>query len=385
MPNVLILGGRAPAALDHARRFAHQGWSVTIADSISCRISGWSRSVSSTVALPSARFAPRAYIDALCAAIRTYRIDLIVPTCEEVFFLSRYRSSLPGTVRIVVGEFDTMNVLHSKWQFLHVAQGCGAVVPDSQSVYSLQQARDWAGADPVVLKPEYSRFGVHVRLYPGGIPPDAPTLEVPGRWVAQRFCHGRELCSYSVVDQGRVLAHVTYRPAYRLKASSSYFFEACESTRIRTFVEAFARKMNYTGQLSFDWIESSDGNVQVLECNPRAISGVHLFGPDDGLPDALAGTASTCVVPSDTGPRMIAAVMWCAGGVHAWRTHDVKTWWHDLRRARDVVVTPGDARPVLGGLFDLASYTRLAWRDRCSLRQAATCDVEWDGEPLDAL
>lgn len=385
MPNVLILGGRAPVALDHARRFARQGWSVTMGDSIPCRMSGWSRSVTSTVALPSARFAPRAYIEALGRTIHTHRIDLLVPTCEEVFFLSRYRSSLPGSVRIVVGEFDTMDTLHSKWRFLEAAQGCGAVVPESECVDTLVQAREWAGTDAVVLKPEYSRFGVHVRLCPEGIPPDAKPFEVPGRWVAQRFCRGLELCSYSVVDHGRLLAHVTYRPSYRLKASSSFLFEVHESPRIRAFVENFARKMDYTGQLSFDWIEADNGDAQVLECNPRAISGVHLFSPDDALPAALAGTADNCVTPGKTEPRMIAAVMLCAGGMQALRGRHLARWWRDLRRARDVIVTPGDALPFLGGLLDMASYTGLALRDRCSLRQAATCDTEWDGEPLDAL
>lgn len=385
MPNVLILGGRAPVALDHARRFAHQGWSVTIGDSIACRMSGWSRSVASTVTLPSARFAPRAYVEALCRAIRTHRIDLVVPTCEEVFFLSRYRSALPDAVRIVVGAFDTMDVLHSKWHFLEAAQGCGALVPASECVRTIEQAREWAGTDAVVLKPEYSRFGVHVRLHPEGIPRDAKPFELPGRWVAQRFCRGRELCSYSVVDDGRVLAHVSYRPSYRLKASSSFLFEIHESPRIRTFVENFARKMAYTGQLSFDWIEADSGDVQVLECNPRAVSGVHLFGPDDALPGALAGTADTCVVPGSIEPRMIAAVMLCAGGAQALRAGHARRWWQDFRRARDVIVARGDARPFLGGLLDMASYTRLALRDRCSLRQAATCDTEWDGERLDAL
>ena len=385
MPNVLILGGRAPVALDHARRFARQGWSVTIGDSIPCRMSGWSRSVTSTVTLPSARFAPRAYIEALGRAIHTHHIDLVVPTCEEVFFLSRYRSSLPESVRIVVGEFDTIDTLHSKWRFLEAAQGCGAVVPESKCVDTLEQARQWAGADAVVLKPEYSRFGVHVRLCPEGIPPDAKPFEVSGRWVVQRFCRGLELCSYSVVDRGRLLAHVTYRPSYRLKTSSSFLFEAHESPRIRAFVENFARKMDYTGQLSFDWIEADNGDTQVLECNPRAISGVHLFGSDDALPAALAGTVDACVTPSTTEPRMIAAVMLCAGGVQALRAHHLARWWRDLRRARDVIVIPGDARPFLGGLLDMASYTGLALRDRCSLRQAATCDTEWDGEPLDAL
>lgn len=385
MPEVLILGGRAPAALDHARRFAHQGWSVTIGDSIACRLSGWSRAVTRTVPLPSARFATRAYIEALCRVIRVHRIDLVVPTCEEVFFLSRYRSSLPETVRIAVDAFETMHLLHSKWRFLGAARGCGAVVPASECVETLDQAREWAGTDAVVLKPEYSRFGVHVRLYPDGIPQQAKPFELTGRWVAQRFCHGRELCSYSVVDRGRVLAHVSYRPSYRLKASSSFLFEVHESPRIRAFVESFARKMHYTGQLSFDWIESDSGDIQVLECNPRAVSGVHLFGPDDALPAAMAGTADTCATPSSTEPRMIAVVMLCAGGVQALRTRQVARWWRDLRRGRDVVTTPGDAWPLLGGLVDMASYARLALRDRCSLRQAATCDTEWDGEQLDAL
>lgn len=385
MPDVLILGGRAPVALDHARRFAHQGWSVTIGDSIPCRMSGWSRSVTSTVVLPSARFAPRTYVEALGRTIRNHRIDLVVPTCEEVFFLSRYRSALPDSVRILVDAFDTMDVLHSKWRFLEAAQGCGALVPASECVQTLEQAREWAGTDAVVLKPEYSRFGVHVRLYPEGIPRNARPLELPGRWVAQRFCHGRELCSYSVVDDGRVLAHVSYRPSYRLKASSSFLFEVHESPRIRAFVENFAHKMEYTGQLSFDWIESDSGEIQVLECNPRAVSGVHLFGPDDALPAALAGTTDICVTPGTAQPRMIAAVMLCAGGVQALRRRQAGPWWRDFRRARDVIVAPGDAWPFLGGLLDMASYTRLALRDRCSLRQAATRDTEWDGERLDAL
>jgi hypothetical protein len=385
LPNVLILGGRAPAALDHARRFARQGWAVSIGDSISCRMSGWSRAVRSTVTLPSARFAPRAYIDALCRAISAHGIDLVVPTCEEVFYLSRYRALLPEAVRVVVGDFDTMDTVHSKWRFLEAARGCGAVVPESACVDTIEQARAWAGTDPVVLKPEYSRFGVHVRLHANGIPNDARPFDIPGRWVVQRFCYGRELCSYSVVDRGRVLAHVSYRPSYRLRTSSSFFFECCPTPAIQNFVDAFARKMNYTGQLSFDWIEAGDGSIQVLECNPRAISGVHLFSLDDALPAALAGTATDCVVPENQAPRMISAVMLGAGGPQALRDSRVGTWWRDFQKGNDVIAMPGDRLPFLGGLLDLGFYARLAVKNRCSLREAATSDIEWDGNPLAEL
>src|SRR5205823_2144052 len=166
MPNVLILGGRAPVAADHARRFAAQGWTVHLADSIPCRISGWSRAVRSTVALASPRFDPAGFIATLAGAIRRHAIDLVVPTCEEVFYLSRYRPALPSSCRILADDFDQLRTLHSKWVFLGAAGACGGNPPDSALVAGIAQAREWANGAPAVLKPEFSRFGVHVRLYP---------------------------------------------------------------------------------------------------------------------------------------------------------------------------------------------------------------------------
>lgn len=383
MPNVLILGARAPAALDHARRFAHQGWRVIVGDSVSCRLSGWSRAVQATLALPSARFAPQAYAQALNAAVRAHRIDLVVPTCEEAFFVAHGRHQLPASVRVAVADFATMRELHSKWRFLELARQCGAMVPDSARVRSLDEARAWAMGEAVVLKPEYSRFGVHVRLYPEGIPVQARPFEQPGDWVVQRFCRGTELCSYSILDAGRLRAHVSYRPSYRIEGSSSFFFQPHESAPIRTFVEALGWRTGYTGQIAFDWIEGADGRVHVLECNPRAVSGVHLFDRDATLPAALAGEGEGCVVPTMPAPRMIAPVMLLAGSAQAFRAGALGTWWRDLRQARDVVAHAGDRKPVLGGLVDLCVYARMALDQRCTLREASTRDIEWDGEPLE--
>ena len=380
---VMILGARAPVALDHARRFAAQGWTVSVADSISCRISGWSRSVARSLRLPPARAGLKAYASALNRLITTHRIDLVVPTCEESFYLARIVERLPAGVRVAVGEFATMRALHSKWEFLGLASGCGAHVPESCRVETVAQARGWAQHAPVVLKPEFSRFGVHVRLHPDGIAADAPAFEVPGSWIVQRFHRGRELCSYSIADAGRLLAHASYRPAYRIHSSSSYFFAPCDSPGIRSFVEKLVHKTQYTGQISFDWVEQDDGQVIVLECNPRAISGVHLFSIDDALPGALAGTAASCVVPSHRGPRMLGAIMLGAGGYQAIRSGKVADWWRDYRQAADAIAVPGDRWPLAGGVVDLACHAGFALRSRCSLRQAATQDIEWDGQPLE--
>jgi predicted ATP-grasp superfamily ATP-dependent carboligase len=385
MPRVLILGGRAPVALDLARRFARQGWSVVAGDSMSCRLTTWSHSVAVSVRLPSPRFSPQAFVDALRRVIDAHSIDLIVPTCEEVFYLSRYRDLLPSEVRVAVADFATLDRLHSKWTFLELARECGADAPASARVDSLEQARAWAGTDAVVIKPEYSRFGTHVRLYPQGIPADAKPLELSAAWVVQRFCRGRELCSYSVVDRGKVLAHVAYRPTYRLAGSASFWFEACDVPAIRQFVDTLAARLDYTGQIAFDWIQSEEGRVSVLECNPRAVSGVHLFKDDDDLPGALAGTVASCLSPVAGAASMLGSVMLSAGGAQALKKGLVARWWRDYRRARDVIAAPGDIAPWFGGLIDMGAFARVALRERCSLRQASTRDIEWDGQPMIAL
>lgn len=380
--NVLILGARAPVALDHARRFARQGWKVTVADSISCLISGASRSVGATVRIASPRHAPAQFAADLGHACAKHAIDLIVPTCEEVFFLSRYRHRLSGEVRVLADDFDKLRDMHSKWRFLSLAQGCGANVPESALVGSIDEARQWAGTKPVVLKPEFSRFGVHVRVYRDGIPHDAPELAALGKWVAQRYVRGTEYCSYSVADRGRLVAHSLYRPTWRMQTSSSYYFEPARIDAVREFVVRFARKLDFTGQLSFDWIEHADGEVSVLECNPRATSGCHLFSLDDPLPAALDGTIDTCVEPVAPSPRMIGAVMLSAGLIDAAKQRHLRGWIRDYRRATDVIRAAGDHRPFGGAVLDLVSYARLARAQRCNMREAATRDIEWDGQPL---
>ncbi|UNK01382.1 ATP-grasp domain-containing protein [Ralstonia insidiosa] len=299
-----------------------------------------------------------------------------------MFFVSRYRHHLPAHVRVLAEDFAKLRAVHSKWQFLTLAQNCGADVPVSARVQTLDEARAWAAGRPMVLKPEFSRFGVHVRLYRNGIPDDAPPLADLGAWVAQTLVRGQEFCSYSVVDRGRLLAHALYRPDWRMSTSASFYFAPVRIDAIRTFVANFARKLDFTGQLSFDWIQQADGRVSPLECNPRATSGCHLFGPDDALPAALAGTLEGCIEPSPGLPRMVAPVMASVGLMHALATGTLRQWRRDWRTAADVLTVPGDRAPLWGAVSDMAAYARLALQQRSNMRQAATQDIEWDGEAL---
>jgi hypothetical protein len=381
---VLILGGRAPVALDHARRFAAQGWTACIADSAPCRLSGWSRCVDAVIPLPPPRQALAEFATQLGHAIRTQRIDLVLPTCEEIFYVSRIRAQLPAGCTVFAAPFEQLRELHSKWSFLALARHCGVHVPDSARVPDLAAAREWAGNRPVVLKPEFSRFGVHVRVHPDGIPAAAPPLPPVGPWIVQALQRGRELCSYGIACDGRLTAYIAYEPRYRIPGSSSYFFEPRLVPRIESFVATFVERIGFTGQISFDWMLGEDGALSVLECNPRAISGLHLFERHAPLPAAICDPATVRVAPAAPAPRMIASVMLAVGLPAAVRAGRLRHWQIDWRRARDVLATPGDRRPALGACRDLVSYAGRALSAGCSVRAATTRDIEWDGEPLPA-
>lgn len=381
---VLILGSRAPVALDHARRFRQQGWQVHIADSSPCRLTSFSASVHANHAVAPPRYAPQQFGADLARIVDEQRIDLLLPTCEEALHLSRIRAALPATLKVAVDHFEVLAALHSKWEFLTLARRHGMPVPHSARVLTLGEAREWSNGRPVVLKPEFSRFGVHVRLYPRGLPANALALAGTGPWLVQELLEGDELCSYAIADRGRLRAHVAYRPNYRLGRSASYYFEPTEHDGIRAAVRSLVAGLGYSGQLSFDWIVGPDGVARALECNPRATSGLHLFPMEAALPAALAGQEGACVADMAR-PRMIATLMLGPGLRHAWRRGRMAQWRVDWLRATDVIATNGDVAPLAGALADLAGNAALALRAGCGLREAATRDIEWDGEALEAI
>ncbi|MDR2871633.1 MAG: ATP-grasp domain-containing protein [Xanthomonadaceae bacterium] len=380
MPNVLILGARAPVALELARRFAARQWHVYAADSLPCRAMAWSRAVRKIAQVASPRFAPERFLDDLNTLIREYGIDLIVPTCEETFYLARHRNDLPRQVQILVDDFEQLHALHSKWRFLELAQSAKVPTPASMLVRNLEEARKWAEAGPVVLKPEYSRFGAHVRCYTEGIPADAPALENQGAWVAQRYCTGREMCSYGIAERGCLLAHAVYFARYRLVGRAGYYFEPCVSDAIEAAVRRLVARLNYSGQISFDWIVDDEGGIRAIECNPRATSGVHVFAENENPVDAMSGIPITVAPIGSRQPRMIAALMLALGWPLARRLGIQSLWREDFRRARDVLMEPGDRWPFFGGIIDWMGFMRSAQRHRIDLYAASTYDIEWNGD-----
>lgn len=378
---VLLTGARAPIALDLARQFAAAGWQVHSADSQPAHATAASHAVTAHHRLPAPRQQPQAFVQALAQLCQTQAIDLLVPTCEEVFYVAHGRAQLPAHTRVACMDLPLLRQLHSKWEFLDLAAAAGLRVPASARVHSIDQARQWAGSRPLVLKPEFSRFGVDVRLHRDGLPSRPPPLD--GRpWVAQALLDGQEVCSYAVAHQGRVLAHAAYRPGWRMARSASYYFDALDNPDILAQTQALVAALDYSGQIAFDWIVDAHGQATVIECNPRGTSAIHLFAGNDALVRALDGSGLHCRQPAAGSAAMLAPMMWLHAAPLALYRGLWPRWQHDWHRASDVLARGSDRAPRGQVLRDLAHYAASALRSGGSLRAASTVDIEWDGQPL---
>lgn len=374
---ILITGARAPVAVDLARAFVAAGHAVLLADSVAARGARWSRvGRGRCLRLPAPRDDAGAYRAALRALIDAHRPGLILPTCEEVFHVAAAAAACGFADRVFAPSFGLLRTLHSKIDFPAFARSLGIAAPQTWAI------ADRAGCaalplppEALVFKPEFSRFGSSTLIRPSPTVLHRVDAAPHRRWAAQRHVEGEEICLWTAIREGRVVASAAYRPRWRLGHAASYAFETVDSPQALRVAETIAGATGLSGQLSFDIVLTADGAAVPIECNPRAVSGVHLFDGDPALAEALLGRGPPAHAPARL--RYLAPAMLLFGLPQALRDGRMREFVRDVRRGRDALTRPGDRLPAAGALLDTLGYAL-----RGGATRGSTADIEWNGEPL---
>jgi ATP-grasp domain len=353
MMNVLLTGTRAPATLDLARRLHAEGVTVHGVDSMRFPIGRWSKAFAKHHRSPRPLQDREKYIEFILALIEKDGIDLIWPTCEEIFHLSTAWDRLSVKARLFFPKLETLDVLHDKGKFARFVRTL-----DSREVTS--PVTSLAASPPdvrsLIWKPAYSRFGAKTRF-------DRPPENLAG-WIAQERIIGKEFCSYALAVEGCVTMQVFYQAAARLGHGAACAFVPYKDESAAEFVRIIAKKLKFTGQLAFDFIKrDTDGRVFVIECNPRLTSGIHLLGDATKLVPALTGQT---IEPVIIGP----AQLWIPTRITAPSLASVRL---------DRIGSAADPAPMVTQILSLAEFAWDAVRHSRKLTEAMTWDIEYDG------
>lgn len=360
---VLITSPRAPVSIEWVRIMQGSGWNVSVVDSLDYPIGRFYPGVE-YLKIPAPRLDFFGYKNKMLQHVR--HCDLVIPTCEDILFLSL---AVTGEERkkILMPDNDLLFTLHNKFDF-RTFMNEHVKIPHTELVESKEQIR--LDAD-TILKPVFSRFGRDVirGVKKANIRMIQVSKQYP--WVQQEYIHGEPLCNYAIIDHGRVVAHVVYRPKYLLNNAASTYFESTTDARCERFINKFAQDTKYHGQVAFDFIDDGK-DLYVLECNPRATSGLHLIA------GSIRFQEGKCVKISNQKEVFcrVGNSLYLLFGLRALFGGTFGTLTLDYQKAHDVL----HDLPLKYQLLPFYEMIKKALWYRKPLSSATTFDIEYDGE-----
>lgn len=375
---VLLTGGRAPVALHLARMLNRDGFTVYIAESEPYHLTKKSNAIQQSFTIPKPNDQHEQFISTLLQCCVQHHIQLIIPTCEEIFHIAKAKMMFEQQgIAVFCEPIETLHLLHNKYTFNRFLQARGFVYPKTQQFTTIQELQCFLQSAPTeyVLKASYSRFASHV--YFVRTVDQLPQIEISqdNPWILQRSIAGSQYCSYSVVRQGKLLAHTCYPTLYTAGIGANVFFKHIEMPQIEQFVRKFAKELNFTGQIAFDFIKGADGAFYPLECNPRATSGLHLFEEVADFTQLFVEDTQQVLYPTNATYKL-GLPMLLSGGLFK----KPRTFLRDFLAARDVIYARTDPIPYFYQAVYVVVLLTRKLKTGQSLTELMTTDIEWGGK-----
>lgn len=378
---VLLTAGRSFITLDLARQFHAAGHRVIVVESTTQCICKASRSVDKFYVTPSPRFAQESYIQTLVNVVESEKVDLLIPVWEDVLYISRELHRFPKHCQVFCQSFEQLDSLHNKWLYNEKLRNYGFDVIPTELISTVEDLNRLQRSQAYALKQVYSRASQQVKkVQPGESTPDVVIPE-HNPWIAQDWIEGEKYCSYAICHEGDVHAFSIYPVEVAIDGHSCLSFRSIEHPGIAAWMKRFARLENFTGQISFDFVETPDGRILSWECNPRATSGVHLFSPEQGLPAAFLRQNEEILRPAFSVKRQLFMAMLFYGWTAPFSRKKPLHYLKKLVSSRDVIAGVGrDIKPLLFSPRIYWYYWRLSKKLGISIPAAFTYDMDWNAE-----
>ncbi|MEG3834781.1 MULTISPECIES: ATP-grasp domain-containing protein [unclassified Microcoleus] len=309
---ILISGGKMTKALQLARSFHQAGHRVILVETEKYWLTGhrYSWAVDRFYTVPNPQ--TDEYPQALLKIVQQEKVNVYVPVCSPVasYYDAEVKRVLSGHCTVMHVDVETLQRLDDKYDFAKAAEALGLRVPKSYRITNPQQVIDFDFSDaqrPYIIKsiPYDSVRRLNLTKLPCETPAETATfvnslpISESKPWIMQEYIPGQEFCTHSTIRDGHLQLHCC--------CESSAFqvnYQNVDRPDIENWIRQFAKSLNLTGQVSFDFIQAADdGEIYAIECNPRTHSAITMFynHPDvakaylepDPLPQTVQPLASS--------------------------------------------------------------------------------------------
>jgi hypothetical protein len=383
---VLITSSRMPFALDAIRKLAERGHEVYASDSYENSPGSHSRYLAGHFVTASPEGDPEGFAADVERIAGENEIELVLPMFEEVFYLAAQHERLSAVTRLYAPPFQTLAQVHDKGTFQELCDRLEIRTPQTVLCHTRKELDEAIGRFPAYFaRAAFSRGGVGLLTNTGPLaghlsPGDChPTEANP--WLVQEFVGGPMHCTYSGLHGGRVASHMSYRAPRQWEHSTGIQFLSVDPTDTLPTVERLGSDLSWEGQMSLDFIETSEGLV-MIECNPRPTDGVLLMDPEELERGLLAPEEETLLVPAGREAQLDFAVF---AQIFKEPMREAPKTIHDLAKIHGTDRGWRDAMPKLYSFLALGRFEKLSLRDREQLFVAMADGITWDGQSIPGL
>jgi predicted ATP-grasp superfamily ATP-dependent carboligase len=354
---ILITGAKMTKALQLARSFYLDGHDVYLVETHKYWLSGhrFSRAVKGFFTVPVPEKEPEAYCQALVNIAQEKNIDLFVPVSSPIasYYDSLAKKALEPYCESIHLDPEETAILDDKHAFCSKAREFGLSAPKVFRITDPQQILDFDFAS------DGSKYIVKSIPYDSVLRLDLTRLPFPEMaeyvqslpiseskpWVMQEFIRGQEYCFHATARKGKIRLHCC--------SKSSPFqvnYEQVDNPAIYQWVETFIQKMNLTGQVCFDMIQTESGTVYPIECNPRLHSAITMFHDHPGvakayLTDGEPGEIAIAPLPDSKPTYWTYHELWRLLNIRSLK--ELNAWWQKITQGTDAILTPNDPLPFL--------------------------------------
>lgn len=355
---VMLTGGKMTKALQLARSFHAAGHKVILVETDKYWLTGhrFSRAVARFYTVPAPQKDPDGYAQALLEIAKKENVDIYIPVCSPVssYYDSLAKPLLSGCCEVFHFDADMTKQLDDKFAFSEAACSLGLSVPKSFKITAPEQVLnfDFSGETRKYILKSIPYDSIR-RLNLTKLPCDTAEetaafvnslpISEEKPWIMQEFIPGKEYCTHSTIRDGELRLHCC--------CESSAFqvnYENVEQPKIRQWVSHFAKELQ-TGQASFDFIQTEDGTIYAIECNPRTHSAITMFYNHPGVADAYLGKEPLAEplqpLPNSKPTYWLYHEIWRLNEVRSWS--QLQMWVKNILRGKDAIFALDDPLPFL--------------------------------------